>query len=723
MKLSILLVIGFLLVSSLVFIVGYYSAQHTEQALEERTGQDRIYLAQETISTINRFLYERHQNARSLAENNLYEQYLTNLEEKRDIDNREIKELQHGLSEQLTLSGPWKNILLINKERMVVLATDTDLINTTLSEDETFELAYEAALSRKTYVSDAILLGEEQTPTMIFAAPITNDDQIERPVIGVLILELAWPAIEEILENANTENIYLANSAGLLIAEGKFKHGTLFNTTLSPKLLDAIPPEDSYFIFNSHFHNQSTSLVSSVRQRGHAEYNNHGWILIIEDSTEQIFSHVQSLRNTFLLVSLVSSVVAVIIGLLISRSIIVPIKRLEQSIRNISDGNLNDTIKPVRTAELNSLSNSFNAMRLHLLEARKKLEEQNKKLETDVQDKTKELRQKVDDLNKTKTATLNIMEDLKEAMEKQKQLERVKTEFLSITSHELRTPVTPMKAQLQMVLGEYFGNLNEEQKKSLEIVLFNTNQLDSLISDILDISKLESGSMKFRGTKASMNEVLTGVLDIMKIKANERNIKLVLEAEQIPEFTIDQERIRQVIVNLVNNAIKFSDANMQITISAKNEQNQVRVKVIDQGIGIDKKDQERLFKPFSQVDSSMSRNFEGSGLGLAISKGIVKNHGGSIGVESEPGKGSTFYFTLPYESKIETGVSELELFSFSTAAVTNNFKKVLANNNYELVPEKTEELIKEGFVTEDGKMRYDISLAKLEELGFIKKKE
>ncbi|SNQ60113.1 PAS domain S-box protein [Candidatus Methanoperedens nitratireducens] len=244
-------------------------------------------------------------------------------------------------------------------------------------------------------------------------------------------------------------------------------------------------------------------------------------------------------------------------------------------------------------------------------------------------------------------------ERLKQINIELKKADKLKTQFLSIVSHELRTPITPMNAQLQIILAGFFGEITEKQKMSLDMILRNTRRLDRLIGDVLDISKLESGVMKFNMTKASLNEIVENAVETMKIQAWDKSQKLTLKDDKIPEVTVDKDRITQVVVNLLNNAIKFTDAGGMIEVELSGNADHARVVVRDNGIGIKKEDQVRLFTPFQQVDSSESRKYEGSGLGLAICKKIITYHGGSIGIDSKPGKGSTFYFTIPYNYQIK----------------------------------------------------------------------
>lgn len=349
--------------------------------------------------------------------------------------------------------------------------------------------------------------------------------------------------------------------------------------------------------------------------------------------------------------------------LFIRKSILRPLTKINDGVETIKKGDFEKKIEIKSNDEMEALANSFNDMTTQINKSKKTLEDYNKTLEEKVTERTKEIEEKNIELEKSKSQALKMLDDLEVAMIKQKELEKLKTEFLSVTSHELRTPITPMKAQIQMVMGEFFGPLTKEQKESLSIVLENTDRLNGLIGDILDISKLQSGTMKFIFQKADLNTVVKNAVEIMRSRAKEKGLETELVNTLVPEIVIDKDRITQIVINLISNAIKFTNPGGKITIEVNTDEEFDIIKVKDNGIGISKEDQKKLFVPFSQVDSSMSRNYEGTGLGLAISKGIVERHGGKIWIESEPGKGSAIIFTLSKNLKIEKTPVELELFN------------------------------------------------------------
>ncbi len=231
---------------------------------------------------------------------------------------------------------------------------------------------------------------------------------------------------------------------------------------------------------------------------------------------------------------------------------------------------------------------------------------------------------------------------------------RIKTEFLSITSHELRTPLTPMKAQLQMLREGYKGRLNQRQKESIELILRNLARLDRLINDILDISRMEMGRIKMAFQVMDLNDAVKEAIKMQEPFIRQKGIKLRVQLAELPLIIGDNERLRQVMSNLINNAIKFSPDGSEVIIETSTtlEGENVLFSVTDFGIGISEEGKKKLFQPFSQIDASMSREKGGTGLGLAIAKGIIRAHNGKIWVESAQGKGSSFYFSIPIRQKV-----------------------------------------------------------------------
>jgi len=245
---------------------------------------------------------------------------------------------------------------------------------------------------------------------------------------------------------------------------------------------------------------------------------------------------------------------------------------------------------------------------------------------------------------------VHIARDISEQKKAQKQIEEtaeMKSRFISMVSHELRTPLGPIKEGAGIILDGLVGSVSQEQKTFLEVIVRNANRLNRLINDVLDFQKLGSGAMQFNIREHDIYGLINEVYATMKVMMREKGLEFNLEIEpDLPLIKLDHDRIIQVLTNLVNNAFKFTDKG-SITIKAKKERDVLCNSVDDTGPGIRKEDIPKLFHTFSQLQSSFKDKTGGSGLGLAISKEIISHHGGRIWVESEPGKGSSFRFTLP----------------------------------------------------------------------------
>lgn len=256
---------------------------------------------------------------------------------------------------------------------------------------------------------------------------------------------------------------------------------------------------------------------------------------------------------------------------------------------------------------------------------------------------------KDEELRNFRAAILNILEDISELNEKLKELDKLKDEFLNMTSHELKNPLTPILSYLDMLSKGSLGELSPKQKGAVDIVSRNTERLKRLIFDILDIAKLESKRMKFDMQKVDLEKIIKNLMNDMQPFAQEKNIKIIGNIGKLPKIIGDESRLLQVLTNLINNAIKFSHETGKVKISANRKKNNILVIIKDNGIGIAKKDMPNLFKKFYQADSGIIKK-SGTGLGLAICKGIIEAHRGKIWVDSKLGKGTQVSFTMPVKA-------------------------------------------------------------------------
>ena len=226
-------------------------------------------------------------------------------------------------------------------------------------------------------------------------------------------------------------------------------------------------------------------------------------------------------------------------------------------------------------------------------------------------------------------------------------------------THELKTPLVPIIGYGNMLLGGKLGNLSTTQKEKISIMYDNAQRLSKLVQDVLDVRKLELGKLKLNLQEVSVNELIDHCANTFALAAEAKGVSLQNKLESkdkheelgtILKVRCDQDRVHQVLSNLMSNAIKFvpeRDGKIEIDAELSEERRFVIFSVKDNGIGIPTEHQSRLFNKFYQVDTSLTRNAGGTGLGLTIAKGLVEAHGGRLWIQSEEGKGSIFFFSIP----------------------------------------------------------------------------
>ncbi len=322
-----------------------------------------------------------------------------------------------------------------------------------------------------------------------------------------------------------------------------------------------------------------------------------------------------------------------------------------------------------------------------------------------------------DELGQLGVAFNKTIEKLDSLKKEQNELENAKTRFISITSHELRSPMTPLKAQLQMLGEEYFGKLNTKQKESITTVLRNANRLDKIIVDFLEVSRIEAARLKFVFKKLSLTNSINELIKFMGGFMPEKKIKIMSDVRNLPIIEVDPDRVNQVLRNLINNAIKFSPEGGTVKVTAKKKLDHILFSVEDQGIGVKQEDTGRIFEPFYQAEQTMYRQKGGTGLGLAICRGIIEAQEGRIWLESKEGKGTIFYFTVPLTPIRKVRAIKL-LFSSAQSTekkVEDIFVEILGP-----MGKKEFEILKQTGLTAQTILRY---IQEMETLGIINHKK
>ena len=258
----------------------------------------------------------------------------------------------------------------------------------------------------------------------------------------------------------------------------------------------------------------------------------------------------------------------------------------------------------------------------------------------------------LDELNRTLERRIqDRTSTLQATVEQLQEFNQLKTAFVGIVSHELRTPLTSIKSLSENLLEGVAGPLNEKQKYYASRIQLNTDRLTRMLNELLNLSKMETGRMELRPTVLSLQELLTELVEVFQPLAQRKSITMdVGSMESMPKVRVDRDKLYEVLANLLENAIKFTPSGGRVHIDARVvDGRHIKMNVSDTGCGISEEHMSKIFDKFYRVEPG-SGPVPGSGLGLAIAKGLIELHGGTIGVESAPGKGSHFYFTLPFAS-------------------------------------------------------------------------
>jgi len=338
-----------------------------------------------------------------------------------------------------------------------------------------------------------------------------------------------------------------------------------------------------------------------------------GWWVVVEQPYSEALSSVfGTLRRTagFLLLGLGLAFVA---SYLLARTFSAPILRLQRGAARIGAGDLSARIDVQSGDEIEALANEFNKMAAQL-------EEYTTGLEKMVSQKTAQL----------------------------EQANRHKSEFLTNMSHELRTPLNAIIGFSDVLREQYFGELNAKQMEYAHDIHQSGQHLLSLINDILDLSKIEAGRMELNESRFHLPTTIDNALVLIRERALELNLSVKADiAAEIGDFVADERKVKQILINLLSNAVKFSHPNGWVLLTASRGTKEVVISVQDAGDGVALEDQAAIFEEFHQLNRPGSAKQEGTGLGLALARRFVELHGGRIWVDSQPGNGATFSFSLP----------------------------------------------------------------------------
>jgi signal transduction histidine kinase len=338
----------------------------------------------------------------------------------------------------------------------------------------------------------------------------------------------------------------------------------------------------------------------------------------------------------------------ILLTLILTRVLLQPIQKLVAATEKVGRGELAMTVDIRSRDEIGDLAAAFNQMTFQLKESRTDLEKK-------VEERTSQLEDNINELDRARRSTLQMLETLEAAkreLEKVnrelKEMDESKLKFIGVASHELKTPLTAVKANIGFILSEKAGNVPDYLKSYLLTIQRNTNRIQGTMDHMLDLARIKSGRLYLSPEPIHLAEVVSGFVN--EIKPVDKDISIHLDIPDALVVRADQSGLRDIFINILSNAFKFTPDGGRISIIVVRKNGHVLHQIHDTGIGIPDDQKEKIFDEFYQVEGG---KHGGTGLGLSIAKRLVEEHGGTIWVESQPGQGATFCFTLPVHEEDE----------------------------------------------------------------------
>jgi len=524
-----------------------------------------------------------------------------------------------------------------------------------------------------TYVQNFYISVSTREPTMTISTPIYDD---KGNVLGVLIGNIHLDQISKIMVErsglGNTGETIIVNKNHLLVSESRFINDIAFKKTIyTTGITECLAGNGGFKEYADYRNIDIIGYLTWIPEREVC--------MVTKIDKKEIYNVLNSLYLELLIFGFILLVFSVIIAFFLSRIFTKSISALVAGTEQWSKGNLDYIVPVTSNDEIALLCKAFNDASQEMLKSRELEKNYTKDLKKELEEKTKDMKNNMDELEKSKKASLNIMDDLSETNKHLKDLDKAKTDFLNVASHELKTPLTAISAYLE-ILDDYKGQFNKSQLQGLDAIKRNSNQLKMLIGNILEISRLDSGRFDLNITEINVKEKISLLVGNLKILSDNKHIELKTNCDSVGKIETDAMRFEEILNNLVGNAIKFTDKG-SITINTEfgrgNEKGFIVISVIDTGVGIPEEKIDSLFQKFYQVDATVSRKYGGTGLGLSITKKMIELQGGKISVSSIAGKGTTFRFTLPIHQSKKIAVKSDSMKGISTTGAADESSAAL----------------------------------------------
>ena len=641
----------------------------SKNIVEQEVYNHLLTTADSRADHIETFLEIEKEAVEQLSVSVVIEQFLS--AEKDDPDYTQKRNVvMRSLNDTADVRKDTESIFVLDKNGIIVASNKEMDIGKDKSNNSYFLCAKEGAFVKDVYVSST---GKN---SIAFSAPVFDEDRV---LLGVVVARVPIEILNKITTDrtglGETGEIYLINKDGYMITPSRFVNDTF--------LKQNVDTENARNYLGEHEHGVVIykNYMGTEVLGAYAHVMDMRWCLRAEIDVEDAFAPVTRLTQTLLSIFALVSVLGLILSILIARRAIRPIVKLHHGTEEITKGNLDFKVGTKAEDEIGQLSRDFDSMTAELKKSQAELEEYSRGLEEKVEERTNELADKVKESEEQANATLNLLEDVNEAkneLETSRQailnmvhdletgkreaenakemlaaanvkLERSNKELLDfayIASHDLREPMRKISAFGQLLQESLKGKLDEDEEENFAFMIDGATRMQQMIDDLLVYSRVSTKAKP--PARVDLNAVIDDLKNVELAVQVEETGGVINVPEPLPPLHADPSQIHQLLQNLLGNGLKYYRKGVPPVITVRGRVvngNMVRIEVQDNGIGIEEQYCANIFGMFKRLHSR--EDYEGSGIGLAVCKKIVERHGGEIGVESNPGVGSTFWFTVP----------------------------------------------------------------------------
>jgi signal transduction histidine kinase len=629
-----LLVIMVLIVSMSIAVTTYIAVENFSKRVRSDIENEFEVIATNLMDKLSRQMFERLSDIRFLSISNILSNTNFTLPAKIDY----LRDMEKTYKAYASMS-------LYNTKGIKIGDTRNILLGANRSQTPFFQ----HAIKGETYYDKIPVMSDSLKQFVIhFSAPVYNNN---RQISGVVVSQFPINKVNDVfrqqVQNIGNERSFfridLVSNNGLLIYSNYDKKSIMQRNDANLEIYKILKTSvDNRIAYNTVERRlgQDEILVGVKQGNGYLDYKGNDWFLIIGESSQKVFGGLQDIINQSIISAAIILSVAIVIVFLFAGRISNPIIQLKRLVMDVSEGNFNTMVESKQSNEIGDLASSFESMRQNVNQV-------NNNLNSLVKGRTKELSKANEDLQLKELELEKANEDLRAA-------DIAKEEFMSMVSHELKTPLSPMKLYSEMLLKstKSFGKLNEKQYKAITVILNGINKLEVLIGDILDVYKLDIGKLKLKKIDVNVEKLVNQIVTEFKPLTDEHKIELNSDLRTSGTVKCDPQRINQVFSALIKNSLDFVPKDGgRITLRAENDHTESGQKVMftveDNGIGLPPDKIDNLFKKFYQIDTTLTRKHGGTGLGLSICKGIIEAHNGTIWLDKGYSKGASFKFTLP----------------------------------------------------------------------------